>query len=60
MPAVQWGERCEGVSPPGVTLQEMVYGPGTAEVIRDGYLHTPATPTFGIEATLDWLEDRTL
>ena len=59
MPAVQWGERSEGVSPPGVPLQEMVYVPGTP-VIRDGYLIPSDAPGFGIEATLDWLEDRTL
>ncbi len=37
MPAVSWGERSEGVSPPGVPLKEMVTLPGTA-VIEDGYL----------------------
>ena len=59
MPAVQRGERSEGVSPPGVPLQEMVYVPGTP-VIRDGHLVPSDAPGFGIEATLDWLEDRTL
>ena len=59
VPAVQWGERSEGVSPPGVPLQEMVYVPGTP-VIRDGYLTPSDAPGFGIEATLDWLEDRTV
>ena len=59
MPSVQWGERSEGVSPPGVPLQEMVYVPGTP-VIRDGYLIPSDAPGFGIEATLEWLEQRTL
>ena len=59
MPAVQWGERSEGVSPPGVPLEEMVYVPGTPP-IRDGYLIPSDVPGFGIEATLDWLEDRTV
>ena len=58
-PAVQWGERSEGVSPPGVPLEEMGYVPGTP-VIRDGHLVPSDAPGFGIEATLDWLEDRTL
>ena len=37
MPAISWGERSEGVSPPGVPLAEMVKLPGTA-VIEDGYV----------------------
>ena len=59
MPAVQWGERSEGDSPPGVPLEEMVYVPGTP-VIRDGCLVPSDAPGFDIEATLDWLEQRTL
>ena len=35
MPAIQLGERSEGVSPPGVPLEEMAVLPGTA-VIRQG------------------------
>jgi L-rhamnonate dehydratase len=55
MPAISWGERSEGVSPPGVPLEEMVKLPGTA-VIRDGYLVPSDAPGFGIEVTLEWLE----
>ena len=56
MPAVTWGERSEGVSPPGVPLEEMVTLPGTA-VVKDGYLVPNDAPGFGIEVTLDWLEE---
>jgi len=59
MPAIQWGERSEGVSPPGVPLEEMVVLPGTP-VIKDGYLVPSDAPGFGIEITLDWLEDKTV
>ena len=59
MPAVPWGERSQGVSPPGVPLEEMVYVPGTP-VIRDGYLVPSDAPGFGIEATLEWLEQHTV
>jgi L-rhamnonate dehydratase len=55
MPAIPWGERSEGVSPPGVPLEEMVQLPGTA-VIRGGYLTPSDAPGFGIEVTRDWLE----
>ena len=48
MPAVTWGERSGGVSPPGVPLAEMVSLPGTA-VIEDGYLVPSDAPGFGIE-----------
>ena len=48
MPAVTWGERSGGVSPPGVPLAEMVTLPGTA-VIEDGYLVPSDAPGFGIE-----------
>ena len=37
MPSVPWAERSEGVSPPGVPLEEMVLLPGTP-VIKDGYI----------------------
>ena len=55
MPAIPWGERSQGVSPPGVPLEEMVELPGTA-VIKDGYLIPSDAPGFGIEITKDWLE----
>jgi len=55
MPAVTWGERSEGVSPPGVPLEEMVALPGTA-VIKDGYLVPNDAPGFGLEVTREWLE----
>ena len=57
MPAIQWGERSEGVSPPGVPLEEKVVLPGTP-VIKNGYLTPSDAPGFGIEVTLDWLESR--
>ena len=55
MPAIPWGERSEGVSPPGVPLEEMVLLPGTA-VIKDGYLVPSDAPGFGIEVRGEWLE----
>ncbi len=55
MPAVAWGERSEGVSPPGVPLEEMVLLPGTP-VIRGGYLVPSDAPGFGLEISKDWLE----
>lgn len=58
MPAIPWGERSEGVSPPGVPLEEMSRLPGTA-VIQDGYLIPSDAPGFGLEITLDWLATRT-
>lgn len=57
MPVIQWGERSEGVSPPGVPLEDMVVLPGTP-VIKDGYLTPSDAPGFGIEVTMDWLEER--
>ena len=57
MPVIQWGERSQGVSPPGVPLEERVTLPGTP-VIKDGYLIPSDAPGFGIEVTLDWLEER--
>lgn len=55
MPAVIWGERSEGVSPPGVPLEEMVTLPGTVP-IRDGTVRPTDAPGFGLEVTKDWLE----
>lgn len=55
MPAVPWGERSEGVSPPGVPLEEMVALPGTP-VIVDGYLVPSDAPGFGLEIDDAWLE----
>ena len=55
MPAVAWGERSEGVSPPGVPLEEMVALPGTP-VIKNGYLVPSDAPGFGMEVTREWLE----
>jgi len=57
MPAVPWAERSEGVSPPGVPLEEMVLLPGTP-VIKDGYIIPSDGPGFGLEITEDWLRDR--
>ena len=55
MPAIPWGERSEGVSPPGVPLEEMVSLSGTA-VIKNGYLVPSDAPGFGIEVGKEWLE----
>ena len=57
MPVVAWGERSEGVAPPGVPLEEMVLLPGTP-VIEGGYVKPSDAPGFGIEVDLDWLEAR--
>ena len=57
MPAIQWGERSEGVSPPGVPLEEMTVLPGTP-VVKDGYVVPSDAPGFGLEITLDWLESK--
>ena len=59
MPAVSWGERSEGVSPPGVPLAEMVLLPGTP-VIESGSLVPSDAPGFGLEITPEWLEARTV
>jgi len=55
MPAIPWGERSEGVSPPGVPLAEMTRLPGTP-AIKDGYLIPSDAPGFGLEITETWLE----
>lgn len=55
MPAITWGERSEGVSAPGVPLEEMVKLPGTA-VITDGFLVPSDAPGFGLEIDEDWIE----
>jgi len=55
MPAITWGERSEGVSPPGVPLEEMVKLPGTA-VIQNGYLVPSNAPGFGLEIDQAWIE----
>ena len=55
MPAISWGERSGGVSPPGVPLTETSVLPGTA-VIEDGYLVPSDAPGFGIEVDAAWLD----
>ncbi len=55
MPAIVWGERSEGVAPPGVPLEEMVAVPGTVP-IRNGYVKPTDAPGFGFEVTREWLE----
>ena len=55
MPSIPWGERSEGVSAPGVPLEEMIKLPGTP-VVRNGYLVPSDAPGFGIEVTREWLE----
>ncbi|MFN8517392.1 MAG: enolase C-terminal domain-like protein [Chloroflexia bacterium] len=57
MPAIPWGERSEGVAPPGVPLEELVALPGTP-AIKDGYLVPSDAPGLGLEFTLDWLESK--
>ena len=59
MPVIPWGERSEGVAPPGVPLEEMVLLPGTP-AIKDGYVRPSDAPGFGMEFDLDWLEERTV
>ena len=54
MPSITWGERSEGVSLPGVPLEEMVKLPGTA-VIQDGYLVPSDAPGFGLEIDQEWI-----
>ena len=56
MPAIPWGERSEGVSAPGVPLEEMTKLPGTP-AIKDGYVAPNDAPGFGLEVTLEWLEE---
>jgi len=58
MPAVQLGERSEGVSPPGVPLEEMTVLPGTA-VIRQGRVRPSDAPGLGLDIDIRWLESRT-
>lgn len=58
MPVIPWGERSEGVAPPGVPLEEMVALPGTP-AIKDGYLVPSDAPGFGLEITKEWLENAT-
>lgn len=57
MPAIPWGERSEGVAPPGVPLEELVALPGTP-AIKGGHLVPSDAPGFGLEFTLDWLESK--
>ena len=56
MPAITWGERSQGVSPPGVPLSEMVMLPGTP-IVENGILVPSNAPGFGLEITTDWLEE---
>jgi L-rhamnonate dehydratase len=55
MPAIAWGERSEGVAPPGVPLEEMSLLPGTVP-IRNGVVRPTDAPGFGLEITREWLE----
>jgi L-rhamnonate dehydratase len=55
MSVIPWGERSQGVSSPGVPLEEMTWLPGTA-VIKNGFLVPSDAPGFGLEVTLEWLE----
>jgi L-rhamnonate dehydratase len=57
MPAIEWGERSEGVSAPGVPLEEMTLLPGTP-AIQNGSVRPSNAPGFGLEITKEWLEER--
>lgn len=57
LPALVWGERSEGVSPPGVPLAEMTRLPGTP-VSENGYVRPSDAPGFGLEITAAWLAER--
>lgn len=57
MPAIPWGERSEGVSAPGVPLEEMTLLPGTP-AIREGHVRPSDAPGFGLEITKEWIEER--
>jgi L-rhamnonate dehydratase len=57
MPAIAWGERSEGVAPPGVPLAETIALPGTVP-IRNGFVRPTDAPGFGLEITKEWLEER--
>ena len=59
MPAIIWGERSEGVSPPGVPLAEMSRLPGTPAIV-DGHVIPSNAPGFGLEITAEWLEQVTV
>ena len=59
MPVIPWGERSEGVAPPGVPLEEMVTLPGTVP-IKNGYVRPTDAPGFGLEVTKEWLESRAI
>ena len=59
MPAITWGERSEGVAPPGVPLQETVVFPGTS-VIKDGFLIPNNSPGVGLEIDIEWLENKAI
>jgi L-rhamnonate dehydratase len=59
MPVIPWGERSEGVAPPGVPLEEMITLPGIVP-IRGGFVRPTEAPGFGLEVTLEWLEQHAL
>jgi L-rhamnonate dehydratase len=56
LPAAVWGERSEGVSAPGIPLEEMTQLPGTPAIV-DGYLVPSDAPGFGLEITREWIEE---
>jgi L-rhamnonate dehydratase len=57
MPAIIMGERSEGVSPPGVPLEEMTLLPGTP-TIKDGKVRPSDAPGLGLEIDVSWVETR--
>ena len=59
MPVIPWVERSEGVSVPGVPLEEMTVLPGTP-TIKNGYVRPSDAPGFGIEVDISWIEERSV
>jgi L-rhamnonate dehydratase len=59
MPVIPMGERSEGVSPPGVPLEEMTILPGTA-TIKNGSVRPSDAPGLGFEFDREWLESKTV
>jgi L-rhamnonate dehydratase len=57
MPAIIMGERSEGVSPPGVPLEEMTLLPGTPAIVG-GKVRPTDAPGLGLEIDIAWLEAR--
>ncbi len=59
MPATPIGERSEGVSSPGVSLEEMTILPGTP-AIKNGVVRPSDAPGWGLELTEEWLDEHSV